>query len=304
VIKYGAHSYMFTENWSDNSLPILDTVKSLGTDVFEIGVGDDLRFTPSLIRNKANELGISLTTGPGGVWPLKCDLSSEDPKERSMGLDWHKRIVDITADIGAFAYCGATYGHPGVVKKRTPLEREYAWTAEGLHLLAEYAEKSGIAIALEPMSHFRTHVVNTPEQLMKLIGLADHRNLKALLDTYHMITEVRDYSAAIHTVKDRLIGFHACENDRGCPGGGLVPWHDVFKALKEIAFDGFVMLETYNSSIDDFAFRRRMFHNVCPDPEAFINQGFDFIRSGLRLYQDKYLYLKYLCLETLSKTKE
>lgn len=279
MIRYGAHSIMFVETWSDASLGILDRVRELGTDIFEISVGDDMDFTPAEVRRRAEGLGLALTAGPGGVWPAECDLSSDSPEERALGLRWHSGIVDLAAEMGAFAYCGAAYGHPGTVKRRRPPEDEYPRTAEGLHHLADYAERRGVLLVLEPMSHFRTHMVNTPEQLMRLIELADHGNIKVNLDTYHMITEVRDYAAAFHTVRDRLIGLHACENDRGCPGGGLVPWAEVFAALRRIDFDGYLMLEAYNSSIGDFAYRRGMFHNVCPDPEDYIRRGHRFLRE-------------------------
>jgi hypothetical protein len=59
----------------------------------------------------------------------------------------------------------------------------------------------------------------------------------------------------------------------------LVPWDQVASGLAEIAFDGCILLETYNSAQGDFAQRRGMFHNVCPDPQAFVQQGFGFIRS-------------------------
>ena len=97
-----------------------------------------------------------------------------------------------------------------------------------------------------------------------MITLTEHDNLKALLDTYHLVTEIRDYAQAIRTVRERLIGFHACENDRGVPGGGIIPWESVFTTLKEIEFDGFIMLETYNSSIGDFSYQRGIFLDVCP----------------------------------------
>ena len=131
------------------------------------------------------------------------------------------------------------------------------------------------------MSHFRTHIANTPGQILRLIALADHPNLAVLLDTYHMITEVRDYAAAIRTVGSKLWGLHVCENDRGVPGGGLVPWDQVAAALREIAFDGYVMLEAYNSSLDDFAYRRGMFHDVCPDGVAFARTGLGFLKDRL-----------------------
>jgi D-psicose/D-tagatose/L-ribulose 3-epimerase len=281
MIKYGVHCYLFTDRWSDDSLNILNTARELGAEIFEIAIGDDVYFTPDLTRRKAAELGLALTTGPGGYWPLECDLSSDAPEDRRKAVIWHKKQVEVTAELGAIAYTGALYGHPGVVKRRIPPPDEYQRTAESLHQLAEYARQQGVKVVLEPMSHFRTHVVNTPEQMMRLIGMADHQNLWVLLDTYHLVTEIRDYAQAIRTVRDRLWAIHACENDRGVPGGGLVPWKTVFAALKEIQFDGYMLLETYNSALGDFAYRRGIFLNVCPDPQAFVREGLTFLRNQL-----------------------
>jgi D-psicose/D-tagatose/L-ribulose 3-epimerase len=278
-MHYGAHCYIFTDRWSDDALPILDRMKALGLDVAELSVGDDVRFTPALTRRRAEALGLTLVIGPGGAWPLSADLSSDEPEERREGLTWHCRQVDLAAELGAVAYAGALYGHPGVVKRRRPPVDEYPRTAEGLHKLAEYAARRNVKIVLEPMSHFRTHLVNTAAQLMRLIDLADHPNLYALFDTYHLITEERDYGAALRTLASRLWCVHTCENDRGAPGGGLVPWDDVFDVLYEIGFDGPLTMEAYNSSIDDFAYQRGMFHNVCPDGDEFVRKGLAFLRS-------------------------
>lgn len=280
-VKLGLHTYLFTEYWTDNSLDILNTVHELGATCFEIAVGDDVHFSSTRTRRRAEALRIELTLGPGGAWPLACDLSADEPAERAQGLAWHCRQVDLAAETGAAAYTGALYGHPGAVKRRIPPADEYERTAEGLHRLAEYAARRNVGIVLEPMSHFRTHLVNTPAQAMRLVELAAHPNLSILLDTYHLITEVRDYAAAIRTAAPRLWGIHACENDRGVPGGGLVPWGQVFAALAEIGFDGRVVLEAYNSSAGDFAHRRGMFHDVCPDGVEFARRGLDFLRRSL-----------------------
>ena len=269
---------MFTDRWRDDALPILDTMKALGLDLAELSVGDDVIFTPHLTRRRAEALGLALVIGPGGTWPLSADLSADSAVERQEGLAWHCRQVELAAEVGAVAYAGALYGHPGVVKRRRPPVDESAWTAEGLHTLAEYAVVRGVKIVLEPMSHFRTHVVNTAAQMMRLITLADHANLYALFDTYHALTEERDYAAALHTLAPRLWCVHTCENDRGVPGGGLVPWDAVFDALRAIGYAGPLTMEAYNSSLDDFAYQRGMFHNVCPD-------GADFVRTGLAFLQ-------------------
>jgi D-psicose/D-tagatose/L-ribulose 3-epimerase len=247
--------------------------------MFELSVGDDVSFDARLTGRRAAALGLDLILGPGGLWPLDCDLSSDDPAERAKGLAWHRHQVDLAAELGAVAYGGALYGHSGVVKRRRPPPDEYPRTAEGLHALAEYAAARRVTLALEPMSHFRTHVVNTPVQLMRLIEFADHPNLRTLFDTYHAVTEVRDYAKGLRTLGPSLFLLHACENDRGIPGGGLVPWADIFRTLAETKFDGYVGLETYNSSLGDFAFERGMFHDVCPDGTAFVARGVAFLRS-------------------------
>jgi D-psicose/D-tagatose/L-ribulose 3-epimerase len=277
-VKYGVHAYIFTSRWADSEIHFLDLAAELGLDMFELSVGDDVVFDPDLTGKRARELGLSLILGPGGLWPVDCDLSSEDPSERARGLAWHKRQVDLAADLGAVAYGGCLYGHSGVVKRRRPPPDELSRTAEGLWTLAEYAERRGVALALEPMSHFRTHLVNTPAQLMRLISLAGHANLWTLFDTYHAVTEIRSYAEALRMLAPRLLLIHACENDRGVPGGGLVPWEEIFATLRDLSYHGFLGLETYNSSIGDFAFERGMFHNVCPDGRAFVEQGIAFLR--------------------------
>jgi D-psicose/D-tagatose/L-ribulose 3-epimerase len=280
-MKFGAHSYIFSDRWTDDCLPILDTARELGLDCLEIGIGDDVYFTPALTRRRAEAVGLELTISPGGLWPMACNLASAEANERVAGLAWHQKQVELAGELGATAYCGSLYGHTGIVNRHPPQPDEYKHMAAGLRQLAGYGQSRGVAIVLEPMSHFRTHLINKPEQAMPLLALADHPNLALLLDTYHMVTEVRDYGAAIRTAGDKLWGVHACENDRGVPGGGLVPWDTVFAALSDIGFDGYVMMESYNSSLDDFAWQRAMFHNVCPDARAFIGQGLRFLKQGL-----------------------
>ena len=280
--KFGAHIFLWTDRWSDDCLPLIERARGLGLDCLELAVGDDVEFDHQLTRRRAQAAGVELVIGPGGHWPMECDISDDDPVNRQRGLDWHKQNIDLAAELGAVAYTGALYGHVGRIQRRRPPENEYKRTAENLHRLAEHAARAGVTLALEPTSHFRTHLVNTPQQAMRLITLADHPNLKVLLDTYHLVTEVRDYAAAIKLVGDKLWGIHACENDRGVPGGGLVPWNSVFAALKQMNWSGHMILETYNSSVGDFAYQRGMFHNVCPDGDQFVRDGFAFLNSHLQ----------------------
>jgi D-psicose/D-tagatose/L-ribulose 3-epimerase len=279
-MKLGAHIYLWTERWSDAEVGLFDRARGLGLDAIELSVGLDVKFSAALTRRTAEAAGLTLLVGPGGEWPAGADLSDDDPVNRRSALEFHKAIVDQTAELGAVAYAGALYGRPGKVLKRRPPPDELPRTAEGLHTLAEHAQRAGVKIILEPMSRFRSHVVNTPAQALQLVNQAGHPNLYILLDTYHLVTEVRDYAAAIRSVSDRIWGLHACENDRGVPGGGLVPWPEVFAALKTSQCQ-YVGFEGYNTGLGDFGWRRGMFQNVCPDGDAFVRQAVAFTRRHL-----------------------
>ncbi len=271
-MNYAGHIYLWTEQWSDRELDLFQRACALGLNLLEISVGDDVVFDPALTKRAAQDAGMGIVIGPGGQWPDGADLSDDESPHRRLAFDWHRRQIDLAVAMGARGYSGALYGRPGKVLKRRPPADEYARTAEGLHGLADYAQKAGIALAIEPMSRFRTHLVNTPAQALRLVELAAHPHLKIAIDTYHVATEVRDLPAAIRAAGSRLWALHACENDRGAPGGGLMPWAAICAALRETPAE-FVEFESYNTSLGDFGWQRGMFQNQCPDGDAFVRQG-------------------------------
>ncbi len=281
-LKFGAHIFLWTEKWTHGELGLIEKARTLGLDLLEIAVGDDVEFNPSEIWKCASDNRIEIVISPGGVWPMEADLSLPSSRKSQFALDWHRRWIEKGAESGATAYTGALYSHPGHIDRRKISADELRLAADNLHAIADFAGRHNVKIVLEPMSHFRVSLANTPSQMMSLIGMAGHENLFVLLDTYHLVTEIRDYSEAVKLLSPRLWGIHACENDRGVPGGGIVPWDNLFKALKQHRFNGCFILETYNSSLrnGDFAFSRGMFHDVCPDGDEFVRKGVDFI-SGL-----------------------
>ena len=93
------------------------------------------------------------------------------------------------------------------------------------------------------MSHFRTHVANTPQQFMRLIELAVIPILACCSIHITCSPKFAYYGHAIRTVRERLWEFYVCENDRGIPARGLIPWRQVFATLAEIGFEGYIGFE-------------------------------------------------------------
>jgi len=281
-VKYGAHIFLWIERWTSRELWLIEKAKKLGLDTLEIAIGDDVEFDAGNIRKIASDEGVEIVISPGGLWPMNTDLSLPVKNNNTIALDWHKRWIEKGAESGATAYTGALYSHPGHIDKRKITEEDIKNSAENLYKLSEFANDHHVKIVLEPMSHFRVSLVNNHIQVMELIKKVGHENLFVLLDTYHLVTEIRDYAEAVKSMAPRLWGIHACENDRGVPGGGLIPWESIFKALKKTGFSGYFILETYNSTIrnGDFAYSRAMFHDVCQDGDKYVKTGTKFLKSN------------------------
>ena len=277
--KYGAHQFLWVEHWTDGCLSILDEARSLDLDCFEISLGDDVEFNPEPVRRRAEELGLELSVGPGNSWPMECDISSGQVENQRLGLEWHRRIIERAAELGAVAYNGAIYGHPGNIMRQPRQKAEMERAAHNLRQLAEFGRKLNVKLVIEPMSRFRTHLLHTAKDAVDLVTRAGHPNLYINLDTYHMITEERDYAGAIKTCQGFLWGIHACENDRGVPGGGLVPWADVFGSLAKSCPHARILMETYRTGPQGFGYKRGIFKNVCPDTRDFVSQGLRFLKE-------------------------
>ena len=283
-MKYGAHVFLWQDRYDDSALlRMLDDAEAWGLSFLEVAIGDDIHFNASKLGDEADMRGLELVFSPGGAWPMECDISLANASDPHPAVQWHRRAIEQAGRAGAVAYTGAIYGHPGAVRKQRPDEDEPKRIAESLNQLAEDAADAGVQLVLEPMSHFRTHVANTPQQVNLLIALADHENLFSLFDTYHLVTEVTDFAAAFEEMRPHLWGLHACENNRGAPGTGLLPWQSLFTTMSAANWQGYIGFESYNSTWrdGDFALERGMFHNVCPDAESFIRHSKSFVEAGL-----------------------
>ena len=58
-MHYGAHSYIFTDRWTDDTLEVLETAKELGLDGLEIAVGDNIVFGAPRVRHHAATQGVN-----------------------------------------------------------------------------------------------------------------------------------------------------------------------------------------------------------------------------------------------------
>jgi D-psicose/D-tagatose/L-ribulose 3-epimerase len=76
-----------------------------------------------------------------------------------------------------------------------------------------------------------------------------------------------------------LWGIHACENDRGVPGAGQVRWSEVAGALKDVRYDGPVVIESFTSEVKEIARAVCIWREIAPSQDAIADQGLKFLKS-------------------------
>jgi len=278
-MKFGIHSLLFTETFLEKDLPRLETFKNMGFDAVEIIPFDPQAFPASDVRKRAAELGLEMNIGYG--MPADKNIIDPDPAVRAKGLEFSKYLVDICAEVEAKVFGGMIYCGWGYLTGSMRTEKEWKWAVENYQQVAEYAQKNvpGLILGIEPVNRFESHFINTAEDALRFISDVDHSNVKVHLDTFHMIREEDDIAGAVERTGDKLGYVHACENQRGIPGTGLIPWEAFFTALKGVNYQGCVTIESFDPNMPNIARLCCIWRKLAESPEQLATQGLQYLRQ-------------------------
>jgi D-psicose/D-tagatose/L-ribulose 3-epimerase len=166
-------------------------------------------------------------------------------------------------------------------------EDEWKWGVEGYREIACYAQQnSNLILGIEPVNRFESHFINTAADAVKFIRDVGVPNVKVHLDTFHMIREENDFTGTVLQTGGHLGYVHACENQRGIPGTGLIPWVPFFRALKHVGYDGCVTIESFDPSMESIAKLCCIWRKLADSPEQLATEGLKFLKD---VYRQVYL---------------
>jgi D-psicose/D-tagatose/L-ribulose 3-epimerase len=281
VNPLGASTWIWTSPFGDEALGLVVRAKEFGFDILELAVEDPDLITAARVREAGEQAGVTFTVC--GAFGPDRDLSHEDPAVRAIGIDYVKRCVDLAAELGAPHFVGPMYSAVGKTRMLDPLERgaQRALAVESLKHVADYAADRDVALAVEPLNRFETDLVNTAEQALELLDLVGSDQLGVLLDTFHMNIDEKSIGDAVRLVGDRLLQVHTCENDRGTPGTGHVPWGELFAALQDIAFTGPLVIESFTPAVKEIAKAVSLWRPLDAEPDELARRGAAFLRESL-----------------------
>jgi D-psicose/D-tagatose/L-ribulose 3-epimerase len=253
-------------------------VKAMGFDILELAVENPDLIDVEAVKGILNENQLEAIVC--GAFGPDRNLCSSDPAIRENARKYSLWLIEAAAVLGSPTVCGPMYSAVGKEHLDDPAERQQ----DGKEALQEFGSgcdrrEKDIKLALEPLNRFETDMINVVDQGLKFIDEAGMENVGFHLDTFHMHLEEKDSANAIRTADTSIFHFHACENDRGVPGTGQVRWPEIAKALKDIDYQGPVVIESFTNQVKEIARAVCIWREIAPSQDAIALQGLRFLKS-------------------------
>jgi len=245
----------------------------------EIAVED-----PSLINTKAVKEALSLynlKANVCGAFGPTRDLTHEDKSIHENCLSYIESCLTICAELDCSFFGGPMYSAVGKARMVSSEQRKIEWNlaVNNLRKVCDMASSRGLQIALEPLNRFESDMINTVDDVMRLIKDINHPAAKIMVDGFHMNIDERNIEQAIVTAGEQLIHVQVSENYRGTPGTGQTRWDDYKRGLEKINYEGTVTIESFTPDNKELAGAVCFWHKMAESQDSFAEEGLRFLKE-------------------------
>ena len=281
-MKFGVNTFVWVSPFSSSQFcDLAARAEAFGFDILELAIENpDLVDVQQIKREMA---GMEIEVVVCGAFGPDRDLASADPAPRENAKAYIHWLIDAASELGSKCVCGPMYSSVGKGHLEDAAARQAEWerAVSGVREMAEYAAGKGVCLALEPLNRFETDMINIVDQGLRFISDTGMDNVGLHLDTFHMHLEEKSSSEAIRKAGNKIYHFHACENDRGVPGTGQVHWAEIAQALKEVRYEGPVVIESFTNQVKEIARAVCIWREIAPSQDAIAEKGLLFLKTVL-----------------------
>lgn len=279
-VSYGVSTWLWVSPFTTAVAPgLFAKIAAMGFDVVEIAVDDPALIDVAAIRSALKEHGLKASVC--GAFGPSRDLTNASQDIQQNGLNYIEACLDIGAELGASFLGGPMYAAVGKARMLSKDERKKEWelAVKNLQKVCGMAEARDLKIALEPLNRFESDLVNTAEDVVRLVNDIDHSAAKIMLDSFHMNIEEKNIERAILAAGDKLIHVQVAENYRGAPGSGQTNWTAYRKALEQISYEGIITIESFTTDNVELAGAVCFWNPKAESQDAFAAEGLAFLKE-------------------------
>lgn len=280
-MKIGVNTWVWTSPFTTKEFDLIPKVRKMGFDILEVALDDPALIDAKQLRQLTEDNGLSVTVC-GAFGPTR-DISSDDPAIRKNGADYIRDAIGFAEAVGSTLFSGPVYSAVGKTRMvpESQKKQEWAWCVENLRELGKVASDAGVTVGVEPLNRFESDMINLVEQALNLVREVDYPAYRIHIDTFHANIEEKSIPDAIRLAGGLLGHFHACENDRGIPGTGHQDWTGIRDALKEVNYDGPVVIESFTPGAVEIAKAASIWRPLAPSQDELASGGAKYLRSLL-----------------------
>jgi D-psicose/D-tagatose/L-ribulose 3-epimerase len=277
-MKTGFNLLLWTTHVTSEHYPIFGKLKAVGYDGVEIPLfeGDAAHYQAIAKELKNHGLVCSSCVT---VATEESNPISPDAGIRKKGVERIKWAAEMTAAAGGEFLCGPYHSPLAVFSGNGPTADEKKHAAEVLHQAAEEAQKVKVKLAIEYLNRFECYFLTTAADAKALVQAVNHPNFRMMYDTFHANIEEKAIGPTIQSIAGTFVHVHISENDRGTPGTGQVHWDETFKALRQVKYDGWLVIEAFSRALPGLAAATRVWRDLFPSMEEVYTQGLRFMKE-------------------------
>lgn len=280
-VQYGVSTWLWASPFTTETIALFPKIKKMGYDAVEIPVEYPEKIDGKKVMDALQANGLAPVVC--GAFGPSRDLTHDDPAVHEVCFKYITQCFDLCNELNAKFLAGPMYSAVGKARMVPPQQKKMEWdrAVKNIHKVCKLAGERGLEIALEPLNRFESDLINTAEDVMRLINDVNHPAAKVLLDGFHMAIEERDLEEAITSVGNKLIHVQVSENYRGTPGTGQTPWDSFKKGLRNINYQGVVSIESFTPDIKELAGAVCIWKNLAPSQDGFASDGITFLKRLL-----------------------
>lgn len=196
--------------------------------------GADLGYDPKETRKIMDLNGIACS-GVCGMFSIDNDLASNRHIKRQAAIDYIKREVAFTAEMGGryMLVCPAAVGRP-VKYDDSEIER----SLDSLSRVADVFTKHSVRAAIEPIRAAETSIIHTFDEAQNYIQRLNHPGVQHINgDVYHMLVGESHIGQSIWDAGDCLTNLHMADTNRCALGDGSMDIDTIIRALYLIGYN-------------------------------------------------------------------
>lgn len=278
-MKYGMNMLLWTSDVTEEHYGILENLKKWGYDGVELPVFDlDVaKFTR--LGKKLEEIGLECTAVT--VCSDADNPISPDAAIRDAAVTRLKKVIDAVAAAGGTSLCGPIHSALGTFSGTGPTPDEWKRALEVLLKVADHAQQNKVMLACEYLNRFESYFLTSAADDARFCREANHPYLKMMYDTFHANLEEKDLAAAMRSCWDQVVHVHISENDRSTPGEGHVDWKTTFATLKELKYDGWLMVEAFGLALPALAAATKIWRRMFPTEDYLAQHALAFMKKSM-----------------------